>query len=70
MSVREVDERMARQGVGGAPVVNTNGEVLGIISSTDIRPHLEVNEDDPVTEAMTDEVITAPRTSTPAMPSR
>jgi len=60
MSVREVDERMARQGVGGAPVVNTNGEVLGIISSTDIRPHLEVNEDDPVTEAMTDEVITAP----------
>ncbi|OAQ52428.1 hypothetical protein HTG_12455 [Natrinema mahii] len=59
MSVREVDERMARHGVGGAPVVNTNGEVLGIISSTDIRPHLEVNEDDPVTEAMTDEVITA-----------
>ncbi|MFA9503368.1 IMP dehydrogenase [Natrinema sp. H-ect1] len=59
MSVREVDERMARRGVGGAPVVNTNGEVLGIISSTDIRPHLEVNEDDPVTEAMTDEVITA-----------
>ncbi len=59
MSVREVDERMARQGVGGAPVVNTRGEVLGIISSTDIRPHLEVNEDDPVTEAMTDEVVTA-----------
>ncbi|WP_121744633.1 IMP dehydrogenase [Natronorubrum halophilum] len=59
MTVREVDERMARRGVGGAPVVNTNGEVLGIISSTDIRPHLEVNEDDPVTEAMTDEVITA-----------
>ncbi|WP_254530412.1 IMP dehydrogenase [Natrinema gelatinilyticum] len=59
MSVREVDELMARQGVGGAPVVDANGEVLGIISSTDIRPHLEVNEDDPVTEAMTDEVITA-----------
>ncbi|WIV68156.1 IMP dehydrogenase [Natrialbaceae archaeon AArc-T1-2] len=60
MTVREVDEMMIREGVGGAPVVNTNGEVLGIISSTDIRPHLEVNEDDPVTEAMTDEVITAP----------
>ncbi|RQG89888.1 IMP dehydrogenase [Natrarchaeobius halalkaliphilus] len=58
MSVREVDDLMAREGVGGAPVVNTRGEVLGIISSTDIRPHLEVNEDDPVTEAMTDEVIT------------
>ncbi|KDE58778.1 inosine-5-monophosphate dehydrogenase [Halostagnicola sp. A56] len=60
MTVREVDEMMVREGVGGAPVVNTRGEVLGIISSTDIRPHLEVNEDDAVTEAMTDEVITAP----------
>ncbi len=60
MTVKEVDEMMIREGVGGAPVVNTRGEVLGIISSTDIRPHLEVNEDDPVTEAMTDEVITAP----------
>ncbi len=59
MTVTEVDEMMVREGVGGAPVVNTNGEVLGIISSTDIRPHLEVGENDPVTEAMTDEVITA-----------
>ncbi len=61
MSVREVDKMMIREGVGGAPVVNTRGEVLGIISSTDIRPHLEVNEDDAVIEAMTDEVITAPQ---------
>jgi len=61
MTVREVDEMMVTKGVGGAPVVNTNGEVLGIISSTDIRPHLEVGENDPVTEAMTDEVITAPK---------
>ncbi|WP_290813677.1 IMP dehydrogenase [Halovivax sp.] len=60
MTVREVDELMARKGVGGAPVVDDANVVLGIISSTDIRPHLEVNEDDPVTEAMTDEVITAP----------
>ena len=60
MTVREVDEMMDDAGVGGAPVVDTNGEVLGIISGTDIRPHLEVGEDDPVTEAMTDEVITAP----------
>jgi IMP dehydrogenase len=60
MSVREADEMMERAGVGGAPVVNTRGEVLGIISSTDIRPHLEVGENDPVREAMTDEVITAP----------
>ncbi|MCU4753760.1 IMP dehydrogenase [Natrialbaceae archaeon A-CW2] len=61
MSVRAADEMMVRKGVGGAPVVNTNGEVLGIISSTDIRPHLEVGENDPVTAAMTDEVITAPQ---------
>ncbi len=60
MTVKEVDEMMVRAGVGGAPVVNTGGEVLGIISSTDIRPHLEVAENDPVTAAMTDEVITAP----------
>ncbi|WP_336344530.1 IMP dehydrogenase [Halalkalicoccus ordinarius] len=60
MTVREADEMMERAGVGGAPVVNTRGEVLGIISSTDIRPHLEVGENDPVREAMTDEVITAP----------
>ena len=60
LTVREADELMEREGVGGAPVINTRGEVLGIISSTDIRPHLEVAEDDPVREAMTDQVITAP----------
>ena len=65
MTVREADEMMEREGVGGAPVINTNGEVLGIISSTDVRPHLEVNETDPVSEAMTDEVITAPEEVTP-----
>ncbi|MFC7057837.1 IMP dehydrogenase [Halovenus salina] len=60
-SVREADNLMAREGVGGAPVINTNGEVQGIISSTDVRPHLEVDENDPVEKAMTDEVITAPQ---------
>ena len=59
MSVREVDELMASEGVGGAPVVDEDGTVLGIISSTDIRPHLEVGESDAVSAAMTDEVITA-----------
>ena len=61
MTVREADNRMESEGVGGAPVINTNGEVLGIISSTDVRPHLEVDETDPVKRAMTDEVITAPQ---------
>ena len=64
-TVREVDEMMSRQGVSGAPVVNDEGEVLGIISGTDIRPYLEVGESDAVSEAMTDEVVTAPEDVTP-----
>jgi len=58
-TVREVDEMMESQGVSGAPVVADDDTVLGIISGTDIRPYLEVAEDDAVREAMTDEVITA-----------
>jgi len=59
-TVREADAVMERQGVSGAPVVDGDDAVLGIISGTDIRPYLEVGEDDAVSEAMTDEVITAP----------
>ena len=59
-TVRAVDEMMDEEGVSGAPVVDDDGEVLGIISGTDIRPYLEVGERDQVHEAMTDEVITAP----------
>ncbi|MGB9985766.1 IMP dehydrogenase [Salarchaeum japonicum] len=58
-TISEVDAMMAREGVSGAPVVDDADEVLGIISNTDIRPYLGVNEDDLVEEAMTDEVITA-----------
>jgi len=58
-TVREVDEMMERAGVNGAPVVNDEDTVLGIISGTDIRPYLEVGEFDAVREAMTEEVITA-----------
>lgn len=58
-TVREVDAMMEREGVSGAPVVGDDDEVLGIISATDIRPYLEVGESDAVSEAMTDEVITA-----------
>jgi IMP dehydrogenase len=60
-TVREVDEMMEREGVSGAPVVDDDDAVLGIISGTDIRPYLEVGESDEVREAMTDEVITAER---------
>ncbi|ODR79968.1 IMP dehydrogenase [Haladaptatus sp. W1] len=63
-TVREVDGMMARQGVSGAPVVDGDDEVLGIISGTDIRPYLEVGDKDEVREAMTDEVITATETVT------
>jgi IMP dehydrogenase len=58
-TVRQVDEMMEREGVSGAPVVDEDDRVLGIISGTDIRPYLEVGEHDAVREAMTDEVITA-----------
>ncbi|ADQ67523.1 inosine-5'-monophosphate dehydrogenase [Halogeometricum borinquense DSM 11551] len=60
-TVRDVDEMMEREGVSGAPVVDEEDVVLGIISGTDIRPYLEVGESDEVREAMTDEVITAER---------
>jgi IMP dehydrogenase len=58
MTVRAVDEMMEYEGVSGAPVVDQERVVLGIISGTDIRPYLEVGEADLVREAMTDEVIT------------
>jgi IMP dehydrogenase len=58
-TIREVDEMMNEAGVSGAPVVDGDDNVLGIISGTDIRPYLEVGERDEVREAMTDEVITA-----------
>ncbi|MFB6269538.1 MAG: IMP dehydrogenase [Halobacterium sp.] len=58
-TVSEVDQMMNREGVSGAPVVDDDNRVLGIISGTDIRPYLEVGESDTVREAMTDEVITA-----------
>ncbi|MFC7133938.1 MULTISPECIES: IMP dehydrogenase [Salinibaculum] len=64
-TVREVDRMMERRGVSGAPVVSDDGEVLGIISGTDIRPYLEVGESDAVSEAMTDEVVTAGEEVTP-----
>jgi IMP dehydrogenase len=58
-TVHEVDEMMGREGVSGAPVVDDDGTVLGIISATDIRPYLEVSDRDEVREAMTSEVVTA-----------
>jgi IMP dehydrogenase len=59
-TISAVDEMMDRENVSGAPVVDDDDVVLGIISGTDIRPYLGVGENDRVREAMTDEVITAP----------
>ncbi|GAB7093139.1 IMP dehydrogenase [Halolamina litorea] len=59
-TISDVDAMMEREGVSGAPVVDDEDTVLGIISGTDIRPYLEVGESDEVREAMTDEVVTAP----------
>jgi IMP dehydrogenase len=64
-TVREVDAMMEREGVSGAPVVDDDDVVLGIISGTDIRPYLEVGEYDAVREAMTDEVVTTSDDVTP-----
>ncbi|MBP1987429.1 IMP dehydrogenase [Halolamina salifodinae] len=58
-TVDDVDAMMEQKGVSGAPVVDDDDTVLGIISGTDIRPYLEVGENDEVREAMTDEVVTA-----------
>ena len=63
-TVRSVDEMMEREGVSGAPVVDEDDRVLGIISGTDIRPYLEVGDRDEVREAMTDEVITVEQSVT------
>ncbi|MFB6280886.1 MAG: IMP dehydrogenase [Haloferacaceae archaeon] len=58
-TVSEVDEMMESEGISGAPVVNDEDRVLGIISATDVRPYIEVGERDQVRRAMTDEVFTA-----------
>ncbi len=64
-TVSEVDQMMSAEGVSGAPVVDEDDTVLGIISGTDIRPYLEVGDYDAVREAMTDEVITAQQNVSP-----
>lgn len=58
-TIEDVDTMMERRGVSGAPVVDADNEVLGIISGTDIRPLLSVGHDDRVEEAMTSSVVTA-----------
>jgi IMP dehydrogenase len=50
---------MEKNKVSAVPVVNTEGEALGIVSSTDLVP--ELNGSSPVSKLMTDKVYTVPK---------
>jgi len=58
-SVDHVRAMMERNKVGAIPVVDSNGQPLGIISSTDLVP--ELNGSSPVSGLMTDKVYTVPK---------
>ena len=55
-SVDHVRAMMERSKVGAVPVVDSDGQPRGIISSTDLVP--ELNGSTPVSELMTDKVYT------------
>jgi IMP dehydrogenase len=58
-SIEHVRGMMEKNKVSAVPVVNTEGEVLGIVSSTDLVP--ELNGSSPVSKLMTDKVLTVPK---------
>lgn len=58
-SIEHVRGMMEKNKVSAVPVVNTDGEVLGIVSSTDLVP--ELNGSSPVSKLMTDKVYTVPK---------
>jgi IMP dehydrogenase len=58
-SIDHVRGIMEKNKVSAIPVVNTDGEVLGIISSTDMVQ--EPNGSSPVSQRMTDKVYTVPK---------
>lgn len=51
MTIREVDDLCARYRISGLPVVDADGQLVGIITNRDMR--FEQNFDRPVSEAMT-----------------
>jgi len=58
-SVDHVRAMMERSKVGAVPVVDSDGQPRGIISSTDLVP--ELNGSTPVSKLMTDKVYTVPK---------
>jgi CBS domain-containing protein len=58
-SVDHVRGMMEKNKVSAVPVVNSDGEVLGIVSSTDMVP--ELNGSSPVSQLMTEKVYTVPK---------
>jgi IMP dehydrogenase len=58
-SIDHVRGMMEKNKVSAIPVVNSDGEVLGIVSSTDLVP--ELSGGSPVSALMTDKVYTVPK---------
>ena len=58
-SIDHVRGMMEKNKVSAIPVVNTEGEALGIVSSTVLVP--ELNGGSPVSKLMTDKVYTVPK---------
>lgn len=58
-SVTHVRQMLQHNEVGAIPVVDSNGEPVGIISATDLVASLE--KDSPVSKLMTEKVYTVPK---------
>lgn len=58
-SVEHVRAKMGKGKVGAIPVVNTDGEPVGIVTSTDLVS--EVNGSSPISTLMTEKIYTVPQ---------
>jgi CBS domain-containing protein len=57
-SIEHVRKMMAKSKIGAVPVVNTEGEPVGIVSATDMVP--ELKDSSPISTLMTEKVYTVP----------
>ena len=58
-SIDHVRGIMERNKIGAVPVVNSDGEPVGIVSAADLVP--ELNGSSPISKLMTDKVYTVPQ---------
>ena len=58
-SIDHVRGMIGKSKVSAIPVVNTDGEPVGIVSSTDLMP--ELNGSSPISSLMTEKVYTIPK---------